>query len=225
LSELQASGEALYTSDLGVGSGQLYAATVATTQAAARIVSVDASAAEQVRNVLAVACRSLAVLTLPRRSSGPAYKCSCLPACTSVRTSMCIRTLKSAQSCAEFAMTTNFIILLPAPEQVPGFVAFITAADIPDGGSRDVFGDALFATDFAAYAGQRFGLAVADSQVRASFCGQAIPACILRQGWEQVDRQQSWEAVVREVWLQWCQPCATAGGASDASTHSKFVKL
>ena len=62
-------------------------------------------------------------------------------------------------------MTDKFLILHPAPEQVPGFVAFITAADIPDGGDREVFGDALFATDFAAYAGQRIGLAVAHSQV------------------------------------------------------------
>lgn len=44
----QASGEATFTSDIGLGSGQLFAATVATTQAAARIVSIDASAAEKV---------------------------------------------------------------------------------------------------------------------------------------------------------------------------------
>lgn len=49
--------------------------------------------------------------------------------------------------------------------QVPGFVAFISAEDVPRSGSHDVFGDALFATDFADYAGQRIGLAVADSQV------------------------------------------------------------
>lgn len=59
----------------------------------------------------------------------------------------------------------KFLSLPPAPEQVPGFVAFISASDIPDGGSREVFGDALFATDFAPYAGQRIGLAVASSQV------------------------------------------------------------
>lgn len=49
--------------------------------------------------------------------------------------------------------------------QVPGFVAFIGAGDIPKGGSDTVFGDALFATEFADYAGQRIGLAVATSQV------------------------------------------------------------
>lgn len=49
--------------------------------------------------------------------------------------------------------------------QVPGFVAFVSAADIPKDGSDKVFGDALFASDFADYAGQRIGLAVATSQV------------------------------------------------------------
>ena len=82
---MQASGEALYTSDMGVGSGQLYAATVATTQAAVRIVSVDASAADQVRHLLAVASARLAVQVLPHRSSGPAHTCGCLPACILLR--------------------------------------------------------------------------------------------------------------------------------------------
>jgi hypothetical protein len=59
--------------------------------------------------------------------------------------------------------------------QVSGFVAFITAADIPDGGSLQVFGDALFATDSAAYAGQRIGLVVASSQVPAHFLSHPQP--------------------------------------------------
>ena len=61
---------------------------------------------------------------------------------------------------------------------MPGFVAFISTADIPDGGAREVFGDALFATDFAAYAGQRIGLAVARSQV-SNLCPphQYLPVC------------------------------------------------
>lgn len=46
---LQASGEAMYTSDIGVGSEQFFAATVTTTTAAARIEYVETSAAEKVR--------------------------------------------------------------------------------------------------------------------------------------------------------------------------------
>lgn len=41
LSNMQASGEAVYTSDIGVGSGELFAAVVGSTQALATLVSVD----------------------------------------------------------------------------------------------------------------------------------------------------------------------------------------
>ena len=172
----QASGEALYASDLGVGSGQLYAATVATTQAAARIVSVDASAAEQaspgaLRFWLCWPCVIAAAVML----AGAA-------AWLLVRLCVCAHQYalehRSQHGPALALHYDGFLISLPGPQQVPGFVAFINAADIPDGGSRDVFGDALFATDFAAYAGQRIGLAVAHSQV-SNFRPphQCLPMC------------------------------------------------
>lgn len=50
--------------------------------------------------------------------------------------------------------------------QMPGFVAFISAKDVPKRGRDKVFGDLLFATDTADYAGQRIGLVVATSQAR-----------------------------------------------------------
>jgi hypothetical protein len=95
--------------------------------------------------------------------------------------------------------------VLLAPEQVPGFVAFITAADIPTGGSRDVFGDALFATDFAAYAGQRIGLAVASSQV-STCCShhQALLACCM-MGSNKEPESHAWVA---------SEPGGSSGGRS-----------
>ena len=44
----QASGEATFTSDIGVGSAQLYAATVASTHAHAHITKIDLAVAEKV---------------------------------------------------------------------------------------------------------------------------------------------------------------------------------
>lgn len=46
----QASGEAMYTSDIGVGTEQLYAATVASSRAHAHISKIDLSDAEKVLN-------------------------------------------------------------------------------------------------------------------------------------------------------------------------------
>lgn len=51
-SVVQASGEATFTSDVVAGEGQLYAATVASTQALAHIESIDTSAANKVCNHL-----------------------------------------------------------------------------------------------------------------------------------------------------------------------------
>jgi xanthine dehydrogenase molybdopterin-binding subunit B len=51
------------------------------------------------------------------------------------------------------------------PTQLPGVVAFVGADDIPAGGNKLVFGDALFAGDRVDYVGQRLGLIVATSQV------------------------------------------------------------
>jgi xanthine dehydrogenase molybdopterin-binding subunit B len=58
--------------------------------------------------------------------------------------------------------------------QVPGFVDFVGAADIPLTGRNAVFGDALFADGRVDYVGQRLGLILAHSQVRVCQSRRAV---------------------------------------------------
>lgn len=51
--------------------------------------------------------------------------------------------------------------------QLPGVVAFIGPNDVPKGGHNQVFDDLLFAEGRVHYVGQKLGLIVATSQVRA----------------------------------------------------------
>ena len=79
---VQTSGEAVYTSDIGVGSGDLFAAVVGSTQALATVVSIDVSPALAVRPAtisrLMAAVNSMPSLDLqlPFISSRPALQCS-----------------------------------------------------------------------------------------------------------------------------------------------------
>lgn len=56
---------------------------------------------------------------------------------------------------------------VPLCAQLPGVVAFIGPDDVPKGGHNEVFDDLIFAEGRVHYVGQRLGLIVAASQVRA----------------------------------------------------------